>query len=154
VAAYFLDSSAAAKLYLAEQGSTWITALADPAQGYEIFVVRVTAVEIAAVLFRKVKGGVLSLEEAASSLAALRHDFERTYRVIDFTAAVSDVALGMAERHGLRGYDCVQLAAAVTVQEDRPPAHLPSIALVSADAELNTAARAEGLEVIDPNDYP
>ncbi|MDP2935437.1 MAG: type II toxin-antitoxin system VapC family toxin [Dehalococcoidia bacterium] len=152
--AYFLDSSAAIKLYVVERGTTWITNLAAVAGRNEIFIVRLTVVEIAATLFRRVRGSKLSEEQAASAVSALYRDIEWTYQIVEFNPVLSDLALTMAERHGLRGYDCVQLAAAVTVQEDRGPAHLPSIALVSADWELNEAARAEGLQVVDPNDYP
>ena len=154
MAAYFLDSSAVAKIYVAERGSNSLTGLVDPGQHHEIFVVALTLVEVAAVLFRKFRASALSSEEAAGSVRALREDFERTYRVVEFGPPVSDAALDVAQRHGLRGYDCVQLGAALTVHQDRAPAHLPSIAFVSADAELNAAARAEGLQVLDPNHYP
>ncbi len=48
--AYFLDSSAAVKLYVVEPGTAWLTKLVDPADSNEIFVVRITPVEIAAAL--------------------------------------------------------------------------------------------------------
>ena len=47
------------------------------------------------------------------------------------------------------GYDAVQLAATLEVR-----AKIPSLILVSADAALNTAAAAEGLQVEDPNTHP
>lgn len=152
--AYFLDSSAAVKFYVVERGTRWITNLAALAARNKIFIVRLTMVEIAATLFRRVRGTSLSQDQAASAMSALRRDIEWTYQIVEFNPVLSDLSLAMAERHGLRGFDCVQLAAAVTVQEDRAPAHMPSIAFVSADAELNAAARTEGLQVVDPNDYP
>jgi len=62
-----------------------------------------------------------------------------------------DLALEDAGRRGLRGYDCVQLAGALSIQRERFAAQLDPVVLVSADAELNAAARAEGLRVEDPN---
>lgn len=151
--AYFLDSSAAVKFYVVEQGTTWITNLAAVAGRNEIFIVRLAVVEIAATLFSRVRGRKLSQDQAASAVSALRRDIGWTYQIVEFNPVLSDLALTMAERHGLRGFDCVQLAAAVTVQEDRAPARLSSIEFVSADAELNAAVRSEGLQVVDPNDY-
>ena len=57
-------------------------------------------------------------------------------------------AATLARRHALRGYDAVQLAAALEIH-----ATDPSLTLLSADAELNTAATAEGLSVEDPNSH-
>jgi uncharacterized protein len=58
-------------------------------------------------------------------------------------------AASLARRHGLRGYDAVQLAAALEVH-----ANVPSLTLLSADANLNSAATAEGLSVDDHNSHP
>jgi hypothetical protein len=60
----------------------------------------------------------------------------------------------LAERHPLRGYDAVQLAAALAVHRPRAAALLPALTFVCADARLNAAATAEGLTVEDPNDHP
>jgi hypothetical protein len=59
----------------------------------------------------------------------------------------------LAETHGLRGYDAMQLATALEVNTLRIVSGLPPLTLVSADVELNAAAIAEGLTVEDPNAY-
>ena len=41
----------------------------------------------------------------------------------------------MAERHALRGYDAVHLAAAIAVRNLREAGGLPEIVFVSADQE-------------------
>jgi hypothetical protein len=61
--------------------------------------------------------------------------------------------MGLAEKHGLRGYDSVQLAAALELQAARTLASLPSVTFVSADDKLNTAAVLEGLLVESPNTH-
>jgi len=48
-------------------------------------------------------------------------------------------AATLARRHALRGYDAVQLAAALEIH-----ATDPSLTLLSADAELNTPPRRKG----------
>jgi len=56
----------------------------------------------------------------------------------------------LAEKHALRGYDAVQLAAALQAKSAYSTAGL-ALTLISADLELNSAAIAEGLVVYDPN---
>ncbi len=71
-------------------------------------------------------------------------------RVIEVRPRHIEEAASLASRHLLRGYDAVHLAVALDtnargVAEGRPP-----LTLVSADRELNVAAGAEGIEVLDP----
>ena len=81
----------------------------------------------------------------------LRRDFEQVFHVIEVQPIVVETALEIAERHGLRGYDCIQLAGAVLTQRVRATMRLSPLILVSADEELNAAATAENLLVEDPN---
>ena len=60
----------------------------------------------------------------------------------------------LAEQHGLRGYDAVQLAAALGLHAVRHMGGLPPMTFVSADSDLNTAAQTEGLIVDDPIAHP
>ena len=59
--------------------------------------------------------------------------------------------MNMAERHGLRGYDAVQLAAARELRDQCRLLGLLEPTLVAADRELNAAAQFEGLSVDNPN---
>jgi predicted nucleic acid-binding protein len=75
------------------------------------------------------------------------------YRVIEITPAVITQAMQLAETHGLRGYDAVQLAAALIVQKMRETLGLSALELVSADRDLNDAAAVEALTVDNPNSH-
>jgi hypothetical protein len=57
----------------------------------------------------------------------------------------------LAETHGLRRYDAVQLAAALEDRTHRLAVGLAPLTFVSADHALNGAAQAEGLLAEDPN---
>lgn len=57
----------------------------------------------------------------------------------------------LAEMRVLRGYDAVQLAAALEVNAASLSLGMPTVTLVSADTELNAAAAAEGLPIENPN---
>ena len=60
----------------------------------------------------------------------------------------------LVDRHGLRGYDAVHLASALTVSNERQHAGMSPLVFVSADRTQLDAARAEGLIGENPNDHP
>ncbi len=60
----------------------------------------------------------------------------------------------LTQRHRLRGYDAVQLATGLAVNEVLVAAGLPGLTFVAADADLVAAARVEGLLADDPNFHP
>ena len=59
--------------------------------------------------------------------------------------------MDLAEKYALRGYDAVQLAAALEVHNERLAFDLSAPTLISSDHALNDAAIAQGLTVDDPN---
>lgn len=60
----------------------------------------------------------------------------------------------LTQRHRLRGYDAVQLAAALLANQPLIAAGLPALTFIAADEDLIAAARAEGLPAENPNAYP
>jgi predicted nucleic acid-binding protein len=153
VAVYFFDSSALVKRYAQETGSEWILALTEPAAGHSLYMARITAVEVVSALTRRQRGGSVSETDASTAMADFRHDLSHQYRVIEITPTVITRAMQLAETHGLRGYDAVQLAAALMVQKMRETLGLSALELVSADRDLNEAAAAEDLTVDNPNSH-
>jgi len=151
---FFLDSSALVKRYVVETGSAWARGVADATAGNRIYVTSITGVEIVSALARRGRGGSILASDAASAIAAFRADLTRDYDQIQVTSIVLARAMNLAETRYLRGYDAVQLAAAVEVNAQRLAAGLPALIFVSADAALNAAATAEGLSVDDPNAHP
>jgi predicted nucleic acid-binding protein len=145
VAAFFLDTSTVVKRYVQELGTAWVHALAAPARRHSLFIVRIT---LAAITRREV-GGSITPQDAATAAADFQLDFARQYRIVEVSAGLVAQAATLARKHALRGYDAVQLAAALEIH-----ASDPSLILLSADAELNAAAAAEGLAVDDPNLHP
>jgi uncharacterized protein len=154
VPVYFADTSAMAKRYISETGSAWLRGLLDPATGGEAFIVRLAAVEMIAAITRRERAGSLSAGDAATARTAFRHDLTTEYQVVEVTEALIERAMALAEAHGVRGYDAVQLAAALEVNALLVASGLPPLLLISADAELNAAATATGLAVEDPNSHP
>lgn len=73
--------------------------------------------------------------------------------MVDIPRLLISQAADLAQMHGLRAYDALQLAAALQVHNERCAFSLPGLVLVSADLALNAAAMAEGLNVEDPNTH-
>jgi len=149
VAAYFLDSSAVMKRYVQEIGTVWVRALTASGTGNFFYLARITDVEVTAALARRRGQPGLSVVQPVAALRQFRRDFGQDYRVVEITVALLQRAAQLADTHALRGYDAVQLAVALDVH-----ARDQALVLVSADAELNAAATAEGLRVEDPNTHP
>ncbi|PWU25154.1 MAG: VapC toxin family PIN domain ribonuclease [Candidatus Rokuibacteriota bacterium] len=135
----YLDTSALVKLYVEELGTTAVTALVE--RENSVATVRVTYAEARAALARHRREG--ALDAAALRQAARELDREwATYDVVDLTEPLVKLAGGLAERHALRGYDAVQLAAALDLR-----AAGGGVEFASFDARLNRAGSREGLRV-------
>jgi uncharacterized protein len=149
VPCYFLDTSTVLKRYVQETGTAWVQALAAPSARHSLFVVRITLAESVAAITRRERGGSITPQDAATAVADFQLDFARQYCVVEVSAGLVAEAATLARQHALRGYDAVQLAAALEIH-----ATDPSLTLLSADVELNAAAIAEGVRVDDPNNHP
>lgn len=146
MAAYFFDSSALVKRYVREAGTDWVRKLTHRRSGHLIFVAGITAVEVTSAIARRRRGGAVTSTQASSILSRFRGHLVGRYLILEMTPDLLADAMSRANRHALRAYDAVQLAAALALD------HLNEggVLLVSADRELNEAAKSEGLVVEDP----
>ena len=151
--AYFLDSSALVKRYVAEKGSMWIGNLTDPIQANRLYIAGIAGVEVVAALARRARQGSTPHPALMNAIANFRTDFDSRFNVVEISRSLVAAAMDFAERHGLRGYDAVQLAAALQVHREYL-AFGTNCTMVSADVELNTAALIEGLPVENPELRP
>jgi len=152
---YFFDTSALVKRYAPENGIKWVQSLTDPAVGNLIYIARITGAEVIAAIRRKVRDRETIEADAKKSIANFRLDFATQYQIVEITDAVVGRAMTLIENHILRGYDGVQLAAAMEINDQllaigMPVAGVPALTIVSADKEINTAAGVEHLLVEDP----
>jgi hypothetical protein len=153
VAVYFVDSSALVKRYVRETGTAFVIGITDPAAGHHTYVARITGVEVIAALARRGRARDASADALAAALGQFRQEFATVYRIVEMTPALFSDAMRLAETRAVRGYDAVQLAAALRVNTECVALGLSST-LVSADGDLNAAAIADGLAVEDPNTHP
>lgn len=150
---YFLDSSALVKRYVVETGTNWVRSLFHPAGANQFSVASITGVEVVAAIARRSQGGGLSAAEAVRITRSLRRDFHRDFDIIEVDSTLIQSAMDLAEQHALRGYDAVQLAAALAVHSTAQLVGTTAT-LISSDLELNAAATTGGLAVEDPNNHP
>ncbi len=153
MAAYFLDSSVLVKRYVTETGTPWVTGLLDPAARNRLYIARITGAEVTAALSRRERGGHLSPADASTAIASFRHDYANRLRPVEITATLVEDAMTATRTHGLRGYDAVQLAAALFAARRRTARRLAPLIFVTADGSLLAAGASEGLTTDDPNNY-
>ena len=138
----FADSSALAKRYVLEQGSSGVAQVLSDADA--LVVAAIAPIEIVSALTRRQRAGDLSLPAYASVRRELAADLADIDRVpVDDTLVAR--AMALIETHGLRTLDGLQLASALAAQ--------PHVFLC-ADNRLNEAAAREGLPVVDPTVAP
>ncbi len=158
MAIYFFDTSALVKRYALEDGRLWVQSITDPAAVNRIYVARITGAEVIAAIKVKERDGHFNAADAAKVIADFRHDFANQYQIIEITDAVVTRAMSLIETRVLKGYDGVQLAAAVEINNlitaiGMPASGAPALTLIAADKQLNTAALAEGLAVENPQNH-
>jgi uncharacterized protein len=136
----YFDASALVKRYVREKGSAKVQRLLAaevPATS------RLSAVEIASAVARRVREGSLAGEDRDRILAAVDRDLTAVL-VVEVTAAVVMSAQQLLQRHTLRTGDAIQLASCLHLQE-----HIEGdVTFVGFDDRLLAAARAERLKTL------
>jgi predicted nucleic acid-binding protein len=133
----YLDTSALVKLYVEESGSDTIAAAVERAAA--VATARITYAEARAAFARHARGGGLTPAELRRVVRHLDEEWGQ-YSLVEITDAVVRRAGALAERHKLRGYDAVQLAAALDIRLAADQSEF-----LSFDARLNQAAQRERL---------
>jgi predicted nucleic acid-binding protein len=152
VPAYFLDSSALVKFYIEENGTLWSAPSRMPPATLFTFPAW-AEVEAVSALTRRLNRRDINQAEFDEACDDLQQDFATQYRIVALTEAIIRNAVRLARTHGLRAYDALQLAAALETSRIFSKVEATQLTVISADAELNTAAIAEGLNVEDPNTH-
>ena len=147
MSSYFLDSSVLVKRYLTETGSDWVRGLTSPEA-------EITLVEVAAALAARHRApSGISLSERDNAINLLARHFTTEYQLVPVSRFILDNAVLLTQNHRLRGYDAVQLAAALAANQTLLIAGLPVMTFVAADRDLLSAPRDEGLQIENPNDH-
>jgi predicted nucleic acid-binding protein len=133
----YLDSSAIAKATLDEPGGVELRAAMDTSE--RVATCRVAYAEVFAALARARREGRL----ADASYRSVRADFRRqwpTFFIVDVDQQLVENAAGLLERHALRGFDALHLAAALEFEREAT--------FACWDARLWSAAAGLGFPMI------
>jgi len=133
----FLDTSAFAKRYVAEQGSDKVMALCQQADSLVVSVICLP--ELISTLSRLVREKKLS----KADYRKLKGDTIADLADVDIcqiTSGIMDSVILLLESHPLRAMDALHVACALAVEPD---------AFVSADHRQLLAAQKAGLKIVD-----
>lgn len=139
--AVYLDTSAILKLYVAEEGSEVARRCVSAAA--QVASCRIAYAEMRAALAAARRLDRLSASQHGEILGAFQRDWHH-YHVVSVTQELVEEAGDLAERHDLRGYDAVHLAAARLLHNWMPA----SVTLLAWDRDLTRAAERCGLAVM------
>ena len=139
----YLDASALVKRYIVERGSRETIALTADAE-----MTATSIVSRAEVSPKAVRTSLVTHDVARDAQRRFAGDWPDLVRV-PATEALVERAEDLAWEHGLRGYDAVQLASALTWHDSVGE----EIVVVTFDQQLWEAAKRSGLKV-SPEEFP
>ncbi|MHB2021414.1 MAG: type II toxin-antitoxin system VapC family toxin [Candidatus Xenobia bacterium] len=148
MAVYYLDTSALTKLFVAERGSNWLIDQTDR-DSARLMVCTIARAEFHSAVSRRRREGHFSPEDAEALLRDFDHELRNRYTQQPVTSIVIDYACALVQKHPLRAYDAIQLAACLTLHPQ-----IPEIQFLCADDALVDVARVVGLMAENPNDHP
>ena len=146
---FFVDTSALAKRYIPEVGTSWVTQWIEPRANNIVVISSITTVEMVSVLMRREREGTISTIDRTS----LQNDFllhvEKQYVVVAVSKEVLAEARRLLVSYSLRALDALQLASILYIKQstDFQPT------FISADTRLLDAAAAEGFATDNPNEH-
>ena len=143
----YLDTSALVKLYIDEPGTERMIELAVSDADARLAICLVTQVEFHSAIWRRHRVRELGYEAAKQAAELFDSQFRDRFLRRPLNDRTLDLASELTSRHPLSGYDAVQLASCLALEATE----LESPTFVCADRRLLSAAEAEGLAVLDPN---
>jgi uncharacterized protein len=150
VTTFFVDTSALAKRYLAEIGSTWTRSWVEPAAGNVVVISDLTSVEMFSLFTRRLREGTITAPAMTSLQTDFLAHFKREYLAVGIDENVLTLARGLVVKYVLRPPDAIQLASAIYAMNWLNE----TMIFVCADQNLLIAAAGEGFTTDNPNAHP
>lgn len=143
---YFIESTAFAKLFVQEPGTDALIRLMESVEDNRKLIAASAPLEVYAAIRRRERVGDISSEDASAAFEILRIEAARMVQE-PLNPAVLEAARQLLDRTKLRWTEALQLGAALVARE---MFRGTEIIFVSASPLLLEAARAEGLQTLDP----
>ena len=150
---YYLDTSAAVKLYVQEIGSGWLKELLVTPRPPVVVTSHLLRVEMWSAFARRLREHTVNATEYNEICALFAEDRQNLYRFTPINEAAIQNACEYVERYPLRAADAIHLAAALTTNRQLLNARKRGLVFLCADDRLLQAAAAEGLATDNPNSH-
>jgi predicted nucleic acid-binding protein len=135
----YVDTSTLVKLYVPEPESGAVQALMGSAQVAAVSLIAFA--EARAAFARKRRERAVNPKDYRRIVREFDDDWDH-YFVVDVTEPLVKRAAQLADKHGLRGYDAIQLSSAIVLREQSGEA----VSFCCFDGRLLRASRREGLK--------
>lgn len=146
--ALYLDTSALLKLFIEEEGSRRVRALAHGPSSAEVLLAsRLGHTEASVSLARMVHLGRLAAAELPESLGRLDDYWDRSIQEVDISEEVLEDARQLAQRFPLRTYDAIHLASARAARRMLREVFAGEVRFLAFDAAMLKAAQAIGFTI-------
>jgi uncharacterized protein len=147
VAVVFFDTSALARRYdQQEPGARRVLVLCSSRQQNNLFISRITRIEIASTFNRKVRDGSWDIRARDHAWRLFASHERRQYRIMAIDDDICSRAENLLFHHPLRAYDALQLVTALRVARMFAGSNV-EFRFCTADRAQGAAAAAEGLVV-------
>jgi uncharacterized protein len=150
VSFYFLEATAFVKLFVREPGTDALIHLLESVEDNCRLISAATPLEIYAAVRRRERSGDIAPEAAAAALEMLRTESARLVQQ-PLNPAVLEAARQLLDRTMLRWPQTLQLGSVLAARDMFPGTE---IIFISSSAQLLDAAKAIGLDIIDPATLP
>ena len=147
---FFLEATAFAKLFVREQGTDALIRLMESVEDNRKLISAATPLEVYAAIRRRERAGHITPEAAVTAFESLRVEAARMVQQ-PLNPGVIEAARQLLDRTALRWPEALQLGSALAARDMFPGTR---ITFVSASCALLQAARADGLDAIDPIKLP
>jgi len=150
-----LDTSALVKNYHPEPGSDWVRAILharETSDQVRIYISEITIAECAAAFAVLARTKRIRNTVRDALYREFLADLQTEFQTIQVRREEINHAAQLTQDHDLKGYDAIQLAVALYVNDLLKEDGL-SLAFVSGDANLLQAAQAEGIATENPFDH-
>lgn len=146
---YYFDADVQVKYYLPEPGSTWVRQIVDEVDSegrplHVLFSAEISLVEVAAAFAVIHRAGRIGRKLRDDIFNKYMKGMTSRYQLVPLTSDLLHNGAHLTQQYPLKGYDAVQLAAAMALKVALDRYGLAMI-FVSGDRQLLNAAQAEGL---------
>ena len=146
---FFFDTSALIKFYHQEVGTDWVEAIFQHPESV-LIIAELATVELYAALARKVRMGEISPEAQQEAYRNFEDDCLHRFVIQPLTGSVIQKAKCLVRQYGntkaFRSLDSLQLGACLLARTSE------EWVFVCADTRLLDVAKAEGLQIVNPED--